>query len=141
MNHQSKLLGLDYGTSSIGVAITDETRHFVFGRETLSLKKGLKPTLEKLKNLCLEEKIQTIVIGLPLDEDGNETAQTEKIRRFAEKLKATIPRLELSFQDESFTSFEADQLLAQAGISAKKNKAHQDELAAILILKRYLKVL
>lgn len=140
MNHQSKLLGIDYGASSIGLAITDQTRQFVFGRETLSLKKGLLPALQKLKELCTEEKIQSVVIGLPLDEEGNETDQSQKIRTFAGKLKSTIPGLEVYFQDESFTSFEADQVLAEAGISAKENKIHQDELAAILILKRYLKL-
>lgn len=139
MIHQSKLLGIDYGASSIGLAITDSTRQFVFGRETISLKKGLKPVLEKLKELCVEEKIQSVVIGLPLDEEGNETPQTEKIHTFAQKIQATMPGLEVYFQDESFTSFEADQALAAAGISAKNNKIHQDELAAILILKRYLK--
>lgn len=142
MNKPGKILGLDYGKSRIGAAISDEEHTMAFGRGFIDCKKSLKGFFEQILAWCMEDNISTIVIGLPLTTDAQETPQTRRIRRFAKKLEhflsATKIHASVEFEDESFTSFEADARLSELDIKSKQRKQHQDELAAVLILKRYL---
>ena len=139
-----KILALDYGKSKIGAAISDETRSMVFGRGRIDCKNGLNAFFEKLRMWCTEDDIATIVIGLPYNQEGKETAQTRRIRNFAKKLEHFLNASRLAanivFEDESFSSFEATEHLTQIGFKAKKSKEHEDELAAVLVLKRYIKI-
>ncbi len=131
------------GKSRIGGAISDEEHGMVFGRGFVDCKKGLKSFFEQISAWCKEDKVTTIVIGLPLGEDAQETVQTRNVRNFGKKLERflTAAKIHVSvvFEDESFTSFEADARLSELNIKSKERKQHQDELAAVLILKRYLK--
>ncbi len=138
-----KILALDYGKAKIGVAISDAEHTMVFGRGVIDCTKGLKGFFEQMQVWCKEDNITTIVIGLPFDLDARETTQTRLIRRFSKKLEDFLGtagiHVFIKFEDESFTSFEADEHLAELGFKTKRSKKHEDELAAVLILRRYLK--
>lgn len=140
-----KILAIDYGLSAIGLAICDESRQFVFGRGVLNPLKGLKRVFDAILKICKDDGIQCILFGLPLDIDGKETLQTKRIRNFSLKLSKYLSEqgvvMPLLFEDESFTSYEADKNLAELGIKGSLRKEMEDELAAVLILKRYLKLI
>lgn len=140
----SKILALDYGAAKIGVAISDEGQSMVFGRGFLERKDGIFNCFEKILQLCKTEKIAIIVAGLPLNEEGHDTVQSKKIRNFVRKLEHFLKKHSISaqifFEDESFSSFEASEHLAGLGFKVKKSKKYEDELAAILILQKYLKL-
>jgi len=139
MKKTGKILALDYGASTIGLAITDLAHGLIFGRGTISMKNGLKKALQELAELLENEKVNEIVLGLPLSVQGAETKQTTRIREFAKKLKILRPELKIHFEDESFSSYEAQNLLKNSPINTKDHKKHEDELAAILILQRFMK--
>lgn len=102
--------------------------------------KGLKTILAKIGDICIFEGIEKILIGLPLTEEGKETVQTKHIRRFAHKLESFLEKIPVVFEDESFSSFEADQLMRDSFLKPSQKKELQHELAASIILKKYLKI-
>ncbi len=142
LQSDGKILGVDYGSSSIGLAVCDESRQFVFGRGVVKLtpKHGLKPVLNKIKEIVDSEHISQILIGLPFSGEGSETAQTSKIRQFGQHVQTFLPDLQIIFGDESFSSFEADNLLADSNLDFTTKKTMQHELAAGIIIKKYLKI-
>ena len=129
---------MDYGAASVGLAISDESRQVSFGRGVLDRKKGFDDVGGKIGELCVTEKISLVVIGLPLDEEGGETEQTKRVRNFAKKLEPYLRGIPVTFFDESFTSFEANSMLAAMRIKSSQRKPLEDELAAMLILERFL---
>ncbi len=128
MKEKSRILGLDVGSKRIGMAVAIEG--IVFPRETL-LVKSQKEALDSLKQFCAQENITEIVIGLPLDQENQETMQSKKIRAFGEKLESAV-NLPVAFQEESYSTLEA------AWKMPKYKKEHRDTLAAAVILERYL---
>lgn len=142
MKDQGKILGIDYGLSSIGLAISDDSQQFVFGRDTLKVdkNKGQQEIFQKIADLCNTEPVQKIIIGLPLNGEGNETPQTIRIRKFAEKLQGFVGEIPIAFEDESFSSFEADQILKEHKLKPAQKKELQHQFAAAIILKKFLKI-
>ncbi len=140
-----KILAIDYGLSAIGMAICDESRQFVFGRGVVNPLKGLRKVFDAILKICKDDAIRCIIFGLPLSSEGSETIQTKRIRNFSLKLSKFLAEngmdLPIVFEDESFTSYEADKDLAELGIKGSQRKKMEDELAAVLILKRYLKLI
>jgi putative holliday junction resolvase len=136
-----KILAIDYGQKKIGLAVTDIDRIMVFGRGIME-NKNQDLVYKNLLQLIHEEKVEKIVVGLPLQADGNETEQTKRIRLFANNLKKFLHShdslAEIDFVDESFSTFEAQQFMKKLGIESKKQKQSEDELAAIFILQRYI---
>ncbi|MFA5829102.1 MAG: Holliday junction resolvase RuvX [Candidatus Gracilibacteria bacterium] len=142
---KGKILAIDYGLAAIGLAICDDSQQFVFGKGVLNPLKGLKPVFEKILKFCRDEQVQTVVVGLPLGSEGEETPQTARVRKFITKLEDFLKQNgfvpSFVFEDESFTSYEADKHLADLGLKGSQRKQYEDELAAILILKKHLKLL
>ena len=135
--NKGKILALDYGRT-IGLAVSDIDRQMAFGRGTLDRGRGLAFVCDSLKDLCMKEAITEIVIGLPLNMEGDETEQTKRFRGFAAKLELVVHPIPIFFQDEAFTTFEANQFQTEMGVQSRDLKKNEDELAAIFILKRYL---
>lgn len=121
-----KVLGIDYGTKRIGLAISDETQ--TLARE-LSI---LSPNefWQNLKDLIAEHAIEKIVIGLPIGMSGQGTDKTAEVQEFRDKLQLRMPNIELEFVDERLTSALAAEI---AG-----DDRNIDSLAAQLILQTYL---
>jgi len=138
-----KILAIDWGEKSVGFAVCDEGQNMTFGRGVM---KG--STLPKIFLFVLElvklEKIVKIIVGLPLSQDGEDTAQTQKIRRIMDELSQYLResqfqvQVPLEFVDESFSSHQAQKILLEVGIPSLKHKQTEDEMAAIVILQRYI---
>ena len=138
MDNLGKILAIDYGTKRLGLAVCDSGRTMAFGRGILDRSKGMKTVGQFLQKLCVDEGIKEVVFGLPLGNENEETEQTERVRNFAKKLGLYLPDMRMSFFDESFTSYQADQFLAQMELKPHERRQSEDELAAIFILNRYL---
>ncbi|MEK7528310.1 MAG: Holliday junction resolvase RuvX [Patescibacteria group bacterium] len=123
------LIGIDFGESRTGIAITDRSEEIVFPRATM-IRKSDEDLITKIKKLCDEEKVTGVVLGLPLDDDDNETDRSLRVRSFGKKLESSLS-LPLMYQDEAYTTEEGRELLTAA------NK-DLDSLAAMRILQRYL---
>jgi putative Holliday junction resolvase len=128
-----KILGLDYGTKYIGIAISDPFKSIAFPYGKIELEKAII----KIKEILDEENIEAIVLGLPKALKGNETAMTVLVKEFKERLEKKIS-VPIIYQDERLTSsFVGKQLTAQ-GINQKKQRQIKDALEATQILQSYL---
>jgi putative Holliday junction resolvase len=131
-----RVMALDVGDKTIGIAVSDELLLTAQVRPTLR-RKSLKSDLQLIRNLATENDVQEIVVGQPLNMDGTFSTQTKKVARFAEELSKVID-LQIIFWDERLTSFEAEQHLEQMGLNWRQRRGHVDKIAAMLILQNYL---
>jgi putative Holliday junction resolvase len=127
----SVLAGLDVGDKRIGVALADTSIKIAIPFGFIEVD-GTE--LEELNRIVVEEKVETLVVGLPRNSKGEETAQSAKVRDFAQKLELSVDKLE--FQDESLTSVEAEARLQS--YKASYSKGDIDAQAAAIILQDYL---
>ena len=125
-----KFIGIDYGRRRIGLALSDETGTCVRGLTTIIRKTG-RVAVAALLGIIAEEKPAGIVVGLPLDPDGRETAMSEEIRNFAAHLEKSAA-LPVYFIDESLTSKQAEDLLLFRKKKERLDKAAVDRMAACL---------
>ncbi len=125
-----RLIGIDWGARRTGIAISDETRKFVFARDPIVMKKS-DELVDKILNLVRAEKIAGIVIGLPLRTDGSESDTTKMVREFAESL-ATATDTPIIFIDETLSSTAAQEEMGRVRVRDIKEKL--DSNAARLIL-------
>ncbi|MFH1781756.1 MAG: Holliday junction resolvase RuvX [Patescibacteria group bacterium] len=127
-----KYLGLDYGKARVGLAVGDDETKVAVAKGLLE---GLSQNklIEKIKALVNLEKIDRVVIGLPVNMEGEETEVTEEVKLFVEKLRSNIES-PIQTIDERLTSQMADTLLMED----KGRKGKQDIVAAQIILQTYL---
>ncbi len=133
---KGKILAIDYGTTKIGLAVSDDARLLAFGRGIIDRSKGFDALIRKLEDLCSEEHVSEFVFGLPLNDEGEEGESAHRVRNFAEKLGLYFKDIPMSFIDESYSSFQAQKLQRDSG-----RHGHDDEFAATIILQRYLDTL
>lgn len=105
-------------------------------------RRSLREDVERLKRLAVERRVERIVVGLPFNMDGTEGAMAREVREFAERL-ARETGIEVSYQDERLTSFEAEERLKGRGMSLKqmleaKRRGAVDEIAAVILLEDFL---
>lgn len=136
MVDSGKILALDYGLRRIGLAITDMNRTMVFPRPLLE-HKGEAFVFEQIKNMITEEGITALVLGYPYDDSHVETSQTEKVKAFGTRLEAAVS-VPVFFEDEKYTTAQAEALLDSYSYDYKEKKAQRDSIAAMLILQSYL---
>ena len=130
----SRVLGLDHGSRRIGVAIGDPETGMAFARAAIR-RRSLDHDLALIGELCAAEGVERVVIGLPLHADGSEGEQAAAARDFGERLAAI--GLEVAYEDERLTSWEAGERLADAGRSVQRASGELDSAAARLILQQY----
>jgi putative Holliday junction resolvase len=133
------ILGLDIGDARTGIAISDELGIAAHPLCTIH-RKSRKALLAELQELIAAHKVERIVIGLPLQLDGETGPQAQKVKKFAEKIAQHV-NLPIIFWDESFTTFEATQILRGTKKRRKKRKQIIDQVAAVLILEGHLEEL
>ena len=131
-----RILGLDYGSKRIGVAICDELGIIAQGITTIE-RKNKKRDIEEISKLVREYNVEKIVIGFPKMLDGTEGIQCEKVAEFAKILESRLS-LPLIRWDESLSTKEAEEILIEANMSRKKRTKVVDKLAASIILQGYL---
>ena len=132
-----RIIGLDWGARRCGVAVSDETREFVFVRPQINVKTD-EELINKLLQMFLNENIVGIVIGLPLRSDGTDSETTVAVRTFAKSLseKTDLPIL---FTEENLTSYTAQQEIGGTDINTIKTEL--DSLSARIILENAISLL
>ena len=131
-----RILGLDYGSKRIGVAVSDELGITAQGLPTI-IRKNRGQVIAAIRELVAGYHVEKIVIGYPVRLDGTEGIQCEKVNRFAALIESAFS-LPVVKWDETLTTKEAEEILRAAGIRRRKKKAVVDRLAATLILQGYL---
>jgi putative Holliday junction resolvase len=136
-----KLLGLDVGDKTIGVALSDDLMLTAQGIGTLQ-RVGIRKDAGLVIDMAKGYGCTAIVVGLPLMLSGKDSPQTEKVRAFAEmlenKLRSTGESIAVIFQDERFSTKIAEDILILGDVSRKKRKDVIDKQAAIIILQSYM---
>jgi len=130
------LLGIDYGTVRIGLAICDESQRWVTPLDTYH-RMDPKHDERFFSELISREHVRGIVIGLPIHSDGRESQKSQEVRQFQVWL-ASLSEVPSLFQDERFTTAEAQRLMKAAGLKHAQRKKRVDRLAAHLILEHFL---
>jgi putative Holliday junction resolvase len=131
-----RILGFDYGSKRIGVAVCDELEITAQGIATIA-RKNRTQVLNEIAVFIRKYSVEKIVIGYPLRLDGTEGIQCEKISNFVRVLESTFSIPVIKW-DETLTTKEAEGILIQANMRREKRKTVIDKLAATLILQGYL---
>lgn len=131
-----KIMALDYGDARTGVAISDLMCSIV-GSTTVIPSRNTDKAIADIVNLCKENDVEEIVVGLPKNMDGTEGPRAELCRAFAERLGAETG-LKVTMWDERRTTVEAHNILSEHNYHGKKRKNTVDAVAASLILEGYL---
>ncbi|MDG5786476.1 Holliday junction resolvase RuvX [Evansella sp. AB-P1] len=133
-----KVLGLDVGTKTIGVAVSDAFGWTAQGLETIQRANGdEEKDFLRLDEIIKEHEIQTIVVGLPKNMNGTIGPSGELCQEFARKLEART-NLKIELIDERLSTVAAEKMLVTADVSRKKRKKVIDKMAAVIILQSYL---
>src|SRR3989304_4916083 len=131
-----RTLGLDLGSHTIGVAVSDELGITAQGLKTIK-RRSKEEDLKEIAEIITQFKIGKIVVGLPKNMDGSLGKQAERVFRWIKDAKERIS-LPLVTWDERLSTVEASKVLIEADLSRKKRKNVIDKLAAVLILQGYL---
>ncbi len=134
-----RLMGLDYGSRTVGVAMSDALGFTSQPKETIVREKEnhLRRTLAQITKLVEENEIGTIVLGRPVRMDGTDGTRVKKTEEFrrALELRVAVP---IVWQDERLTTVEADVILEERGVPAEERKKYIDSVAASVILRDYM---
>ena len=131
-----RLIGIDYGTRRIGVAMADSRGVIVTPAATLDATGTASKDALLILAWAAENDVAGIVVGLPLNMDGSDSAQTKFVRAVADELRQR-GALPVELWDERLTSFQADQFLDAAEVRPSRRKGLRDALAAQVILRSY----
>lgn len=131
-----RLMGLDVGDRTIGVAVSDLLMITAQGVTTIR-RTNIKNDINELRKIIEEYQVTKIVSGLPKMLDGTVGIQGEKVLAFIEKMKQHID-LPVEFEDERFTTTISERMLIDADVKRKKRKEVIDKLAAVQILSGYM---
>lgn len=132
-----RMMGLDVGDATIGVAASDELGMIAHGITTIRRTK-LEKDLDSLKSIIIEKDIKIIVVGFPKNMNNTVGPRGQISIDFAELLREKFEGVEVVLWDERLTTAAARRTLLEADVSRKKRKVVIDKLAAILILQNYL---
>lgn len=130
-------MGIDLGTKTIGIAISDEMGWTAQGIETIKRAGSLKKDFHRLEQLIKEYGVSEIIVGLPKNMNGSIGERGQASQEFAEKLKKRFG-LPVHLWDERLTTVAAERMLISADVSRKKRKNVIDKLAAVMILQSFL---
>ena len=134
-----RIMGLDYGSKTVGVAISDELLLTAQAKEIIRRKEEnkLRKTLARIEELIQEYGVEQIVLGLPLNMDQSESVRSVLSEEFKDKLerRTSIPVI---MWDERLTTVEADAIMDEVGIKKSERKEYVDMIAAQIILQDYL---
>ncbi len=134
-----RIMGLDFGSRTVGVAVSDGLNITAQGVEIIRRKEEnkLRRTLARIEELILEYQVEEIVLGFPKHMNGTEGVRAELTEEFKEKLERRTG-LPVTLWDERLTTVAADRTMMEAGIRREDRKEYVDMIAAVLILQGYL---
>ena len=137
MNRMRKL-GIDYGDSRVGLAITDELGITVQGLETIHHKGNDKIVLKRLEEILNQYEIDTIVIDLPINMNGTKSERVEVTEKFIHKLKCKFNKIKIEKIDERLTTVAAHRTMNYLNINKYEKRNIVDTISAVYILETYM---
>ena len=132
-------LGIDYGDSRVGIAITDALNITVQGLETIHHQGNDKLILKRLEEILAQYEIDTFVIGMPINMNGTKTERVEVTEKFIHKCKCKFPKIKMETIDERLTTVAAHKTMNFLNVDKKKKKDIVDTISAVYILEMYMK--
>lgn len=134
-----RILGLDYGTKTVGVAISDPLLLTAQELETITRKRpnALRHTLARIEELCEEYQVERIVLGYPRNMDDTEGFRCQDTINFKSLLEKRVD-IPITLIDERLTTVYADEILDESGVAKKDRKKYIDQIAAAIILQEFL---
>lgn len=133
-----RILGIDYGDSRTGIAITDALNITAQGLETIFNKGSDKVILRRLDEIFAEYEIDTIVVGKPINMNGTESQRTEITEKFIHKLKCKYNTMKIETVDERLTTVAAHKTMNLLDVNKNKKRNIVDTISAVYILETYL---
>lgn len=143
-NHQEKasqgrVMGVDFGTRRIGIALSDPEGRIAFPKTVLEYGGRLKDAVRDVSRLARRLDVKCVVVGMPLDMRGNKGAQAEWTCAFIQGLRAELgDGIEVLEWDERLTSVQAKRAMHEAELSSRAMRGRVDKVAAALVLQGYL---
>lgn len=140
-----RIMGLDFGSKTVGVALSDPMHLIASPLETIKRDKEnkLRPTLRRLEELAETQEVELVVLGHPLNMDGTAGERTLKTEAFREQLSYRLMGLgreiPVILWDERLSTMSADEILEETGVEQGSRKQYIDKIAAALILEDYMK--
>ncbi|CAN5586849.1 Holliday junction resolvase RuvX [soil metagenome] len=131
-----RIMGIDYGTARIGLALSDELQMLAHPTETIAVAKVADP-VARIAALVREKDVERIIVGLPRHMNGSVGASADEASRFAQKLEATVD-CEVRTWDERLSTVAAQKALREAGKSVRESRGYIDQVAAQMLLQSYL---
>ncbi len=131
-------LGIDYGDARVGLAISDELGITAQGLETIHHDGNDKIVLKRLEEIINEYKVDTIVIGIPINMDGTKSERVEITENFIHKLKCKFNKVQLERIDERLTTVAAHKTMNLLNINKNKKRNIVDTISAVYILETYM---
>ncbi len=134
-----RIMGLDFGSKTVGVAVSDSLLLTAQGLEIIRRKEEnkLRQTLARIEELIVEYEVTEIVLGYPRNMNASEGERAALTGEFKEKLERRTG-LPVYLWDERLTTVEANQIMMEAGVRRENRKEYVDKIAATLILQGYL---
>ena len=133
-----RILGIDYGEARVGIAITDELNITAQGLETIQRNGSDKIVLRRLDEIFKNYKVETIVVGMPLNMNGTISERAKVTEQFIHKLKCKYNKMKIEIMDERLTTVEAHRTMNLLGINKNKKKMVVDTISAVYILEKYI---
>ena len=134
-----RILGIDYGDSRVGIAMTDPLGITAQGIETIHHNGNDKIVLKRLEELINEYDVDTIVIGLPINMNGTKADRVQVTENFIHKLKCKFSGITIERIDERLTTVEAHKTMNFLNVNKFKKKGIVDTISAVYILETYLR--
>lgn len=134
----SRIVGVDFGERRVGIAVSDPTG-LIARTAGIVERRSDQQAAEHIARLVREWNAEAVVVGLPLNADGSEGFQARRVRRFVSLLQEMVGECPIILWDESLSSIEARDLLAERG-KVSRQRRHHDDVAAAVILQSYLDV-
>ena len=138
MIFKMRKLGIDYGDSRVGVAITDELGITAQGLETIHHKGNDKIVLKRLDEILQNYEIDTFVIGIPYKLNGDSAERVEVTQKFIQKLKCKFNKIKIEQMDERLTTVAAHKTMNILNIDKKQKKNIVDTISAVYILEMFM---
>lgn len=137
LNTKGKLLGIDFGDKRTGLAVSDPSRILASGIGYIS-PGGIVKVADKIAEVCAEQRIVGIVLGLPVNMDGSQGFRADRIKELAALLEERMPTVPVAFFDERLSTMAAARFLNETNTRGAKRKSVVDTLSAQIILQNAL---
>ena len=134
-----RVLGIDYGDTRTGIAITDSLNITVQGLKTIVSNGNDKIILKQLDVLLQQYDVDTMVVGMPFNMDGTKSERTKKTEEFIQKLKCKYNKIKIDSIDERLTTVAAHKTMNFLEVNKNKKRGIVDTISAVYILETYIK--